>query len=356
MRIGLVFGGRSVEHQVSVRSARTVSAALEDNGHDVVPLGIAEDGCWMRTADSAPALAGDLAFLAPRGGAIGPTLRFLLDADVDIVFPLVHGTWGEDGALQGLCEMANLPYVGAGVTASAVAMDKLLTKRLLENVGIPVVEYEVITREEMLNDRPEAVDRAEQVGFPQFVKPAVGGSSVGITKLEDTSCVQTSLDRALKFDDVVLVERAVSGRELECSVIGYPSLEASAVGEILPGREFYDYADKYLEDGAQLRIPADLEVDEEALIRSLATRSFAAIGGTGMARVDFFLEDDVARVNEINTLPGFTSISMYPKLWEAAGVPLADLVARLLAEAVARHNHRTAVDREIKSFLSELQS
>lgn len=355
MRVGLIFGGRSVEHQVSIRSARTVAAALTASKHEVVPLAIAEDGCWLSPELSGQGLSGELDLFAPAGVAVAPTLSALLEAGVDIVFPLVHGTWGEDGTLQGLFEIANIPYVGAGVTASAVAMDKLLTKRLLESVGIPVVEYEVVTREQMANDRNHAVDRARGFGFPQFIKPAVGGSSVGISKVVDDSCLESSLDHAVAFDEVALVERAVSGRELECSVIGYPTLEASPVGEIRPGRDFYDYADKYLEDGAELEIPAVLESEDEALIRSLAVRAFAALGGTGMARVDFFLDNGTARVNEINTLPGFTSISMYPKLWEASGLPLADVVERLLAEGLARHRHRATVDREIKSFLSTLE-
>ncbi|MCP4200639.1 MAG: D-alanine--D-alanine ligase [bacterium] len=355
MKIGLIFGGRSVEHQVSIRSARTVGAALEEAGHEVISIGIARDGCWLSPSEASRAMRGEVDFLDAPGGAIAPSVRILLDADVDAVFPLVHGTWGEDGSLQGLCEMAGLAYVGADVTASAVAMDKLLTKRLLEAVGIPVVEYEVVTRLELENDRGESIDRVRRFGFPQFIKPAVGGSSVGVSKLETEACVESSLELALRLDDSAIVERAMTGRELECSVIGYPHLEASAVGEIRPGQEFYDYADKYLEEDAELLIPAELDPEEEALVRSLAVRSFEAIGGTGMARVDFFLDGDIARVNEINTLPGFTSISMYPKLWEAAGVPLVDLVGRLVDEGVARHRDRVAIDGEIKAFLEGLE-
>jgi D-alanine-D-alanine ligase len=208
---------------------------------------------------------------------------------------------------------------------------------------------------ELENDRSESVERVRQFGFPQFIKPAVGGSSVGVSKLENDACVESSLELALRLDDCAIVERAMTGRELECSVIGYPNLEASAVGEIRPGREFYDYSDKYLEDDAELLIPADLDPEEEALIRSLAVRSFEAVAGTGMARVDFFLDGETARVNEINTLPGFTSISMYPKLWEAAGVPIVDLVKRLVDEGITRHRDRVAIDREIKVFLADLE-
>jgi len=356
MRVGLIFGGRSVEHQVSVRSARTVGAALEVAGHEVVAIGIAQDGCWLGVDESARALRGEVDFLEPQGEEIAPTLRVLLDAAVDVVFPLVHGTWGEDGSLQGLCEMADVAYVGADVTASAVAMDKLLTKRLLEAVGIPVVPYEVVTRLDLASDRSDTLDRIRRFGFPQFIKPAVGGSSVGVAKLENDSCLETSLGQALGLDDTAIVERAMTGRELECSVIGFPNLEASAVGEIRPGRDFYDYADKYLEDDAELMIPAELDPEEEALIRSLAVRSFEAIGGTGMARVDFFLDGETARINEINTLPGFTSISMYPKLWEASGISIADLVGRLVDEGLARYRDRVAIDGKIKTFLQDLES
>ncbi len=352
MRVTLVFGGRSVEHKVSVRSARTVAAALAECGHETIPLAIAEDGCWVAGEAAARALAGEVDSLAPVGAPIAPTLDALLDCGADVVFPVVHGTWGEDGSLQGLCEMADLPYVGAGVTASGVAMDKLLTKRLLEAVGIPVVEYEVVTRLEVRNDRSESIDRVRRFGFPLFIKPAVGGSSVGVSRLADDGGVEAALDLALGLDDKVLIERQAGGRELECSVLGYPELEASAVGEIEPGHDFYDYADKYLEDGAVLSVPARLADEDAALIRSLAVRSFAAVGGTGMARVDFFLEDGIARVNEINTLPGFTSISMYPKLWQAGGLELPDLVARQLDEALARHRDRSEIDRRIKDFLA----
>jgi D-alanine-D-alanine ligase len=353
-RIGLVFGGRSVEHRVSVASARTVAGALEASGYEVVPLGIADDGCWLRPGESASALAGAMDALAGAGGIIAPTLRVLLDAEVDVVFPLVHGTWGEDGALQGLCEMADLPYVGAGVDASAVAMDKLLCKQVLERIGIPVVDYEAVTRLGFADDQDDAVRRAERLGLPLFVKPSVGGSSVGVTKVSDMASLRDSLEQALRLSEAALIERSVPGRELECSVLGYPRLEASAVGEIRPGREFYDYADKYLEDGAQLLVPAELEPEVETRARDLAVQAFAAIRGSGMARVDFFCEGDQLQVNEINTLPGFTSISMYPKLWEHVGVSISELVRRLVDGAVIRHRDRAELDRRIKAFLISL--
>jgi len=346
-----VFGGRSVEHRVSVHSARTVSRALAAAGFAVVPLGIAEDGCWVKPERAQRALSGGVDAVAAPGGRVAPTLAELLQADVDVVFPLVHGTWGEDGALQGLLEMADIAYVGAGVDASAVAMDKLLCKRVLESVGVPVVEYQAVTRLDFA-DAPQAViDRVAGLGTPVFVKPSVGGSSVGVTKVAESAGLRRAIERALHLSSSALVERSVAGRELECSVLGYPRLEASAVGEIRPAREFYDYADKYLEDGAELLVPADLDPRLDARVRELAVRAFAAIGGTGMARVDFFSIDDEVLVNEINTLPGFTSISMYPKLWEEVDVSLEELVRRLVEDAVVRHRDRSELDRRIKEFL-----
>jgi D-alanine-D-alanine ligase len=353
-RIGLVFGGRSVEHKVSIVSARTVAAALAEAGFDVVPLGIAEDGCWLDPERSLPALSGEVDSLEEGGGRIAPTLRTLLDARVDAVFPLVHGTWGEDGALQGLCEMADLPYVGAGVDASAVAMDKLLCKRVLVSVGVPVVDYEAVTRIDLADDPERAIRRTERLGLPLFVKPSVGGSSVGITRVVDAKSVKSAIEQALRLSESALVERAVSGRELECSLLGYPRLEASAIGEIRPGRDFYDYSDKYIEDGAELIVPAEVDTAVEKRLRDLAIRAFAAIGGTGMARADFLLEGDALFVNEINTVPGFTAISMYPKLWAEVGVSLPTLVRRLVGDAVVRHRDRSVLDERIKAFLASL--
>ena len=354
-RIGLVFGGRSVEHQVSIRSARTVAAALAEAGHEVWPLGIADDGCWLGRAPSQGALDGSVDQLPGTGERVAATLERLTTAEIDLVFPLVHGTWGEDGTLQGLCEMADLAYVGAGVAASAVAMDKILCKQVLERNGVPVVDYEAVTRQQFAADRPTQSRRAARLGFPQFVKPSVGGSSVGVSKVTSEDELDGALALALALDERALVERGIDGRELECSVLGYPELEASPVGEVRPGRDFYDYADKYLEDDAELLIPAALDRDVEARLRETAVAAYAAVGGAGMARVDFLLEEGGALyVNEINTLPGFTSISMYPKLWQAGGVSLPDLVNRLVAEGFARHRSRQGMDRQIKEFLAEL--
>ncbi len=253
--------------------------------------------------------------------------------------------------------MLDVAYVGPGVAASSLAMDKVLSKRQFQAAGVPVVDYEAVTRAEFERDPAAVVKRCERLPFPLFVKPSVGGSSVGVKKVESRHCVETSVRFALQFDDTVLVERGVSGRELECAVLGYRDLEASAVvGEIVPSQDFYDYADKYLLDSAGLIAPAELPDAVRERLRELAVRSFAALGGCGLARVDFLYEGGVdgLYVNEINTLPGFTSISMYPRLWELSGAPLPKLVDRLVKIALERHHDRRRLDDGIKAFLAGL--
>jgi len=356
--VGVIFGGRSVEHQVSIRSARTVVQGLRDAGHRVTPLGIAQDGCWIDAARSEQVLAQGVAVIPPEGQPIAPTLRHLIESGVEVLFPIVHGTWGEDGTLQGLCEMIDVPYVGAGVTASALAMDKILFKHQMLAAGVPVVDFEAIRRDELEADPRGCLARLERLPLPVFVKPSVGGSSVGVKKVDSRHCQETSVRFALQFDDAVLVERGVKGRELECAVLGYGTIEASAVGEIVPGNEFYDYADKYLQDTAQLIAPAELPAGVADRLRGLAVRAFAAVGGVGLARVDFLWEEENGEsglfVNEINTLPGFTSISMYPRLWGLSGVPLPELVDRLVQAALRRHRDRHRLDAGIKEFLASL--
>jgi len=304
---------------------------------------------------AAAVLASDQRAIPPLGVPVAPTLAALLTAGVEVVFPIVHGSWGEDGTLQGLCEMLDLPYVGPGVTASAVAIDKLFTKQLLAAAGVPVLPCETITRAEFESDPRAFLERLERLPLPLFVKPRSGGSSVGVKRLDHRACAETSVRFALRFDDAVLVERGITGRELECAVLGYEEIEASAVGEIVPGNQFYDYADKYLQDTARLIAPADLPQATADRIRALAIAAFKALGGAGLARVDFLLEgEDSLFVNEINTLPGFTAISMYPRLWDLAGVPLPQLTDRLVKIALARHRDRRRLDEAIKSWLEEL--
>jgi D-alanine-D-alanine ligase len=357
--VGVIFGGRSVEHAVSIVSARTVVRGLREAGHEVTPLGIAQDGCWIDRAASEAIISGTAAgretvAIPPVGGAVAPTLQHLIHSGVEVLFPIVHGTWGEDGTLQGLCEMLDVPYVGPGVTASALAMDKLLFKRQMQAAGVPVVDFEAVTRGEMEADRDGVLERAGRLPFPAFVKPSVGGSSVGVKKVDSPACLETSLRFALRFDETALVEKGIKGREIECAVLGYGAIEASVLGEIVPGNDFYDYADKYLQDTAQLIAPAELPQHVADRLRELAVRAFAAVGGAGLARVDFLVEGEEVWVNEINTLPGFTSISMYPRLWGLSGVPLPQLVDRLVGIAFARHRDRHRLDQGIKDFLAEL--
>lgn len=352
--VGVIFGGRSVEHQVSIRSARTVVQGLRAAGHQVTPLGIAQDGCWIDSEASEAVLSGGIATIAPLEMPVAPTLRHLLASGAEVLFPIVHGTWGEDGTLQGLCEMLDVAYVGPGVTASALAMDKLLFKRQMVAAGVPVVEYAAVRRSDFERDSHSFLEEAGRLPFPLFVKPSVGGSSVGVKKVPGPECLESSVRFALQFDETVIVERGVKGRELECAVLGYQTIEASAVGEIVPGNEFYDYQDKYLQDTAQLIAPAELRSDLTDKLRQLAVRAFEAIGGVGLARVDFLVEGEEIYVNEINTLPGFTSISMYPRLWELSGVPLPQLVDRLVKIAQERHRDRTRLDSGIKEFLGSL--
>jgi len=366
-KVGLVFGGRSTEHEVSITSARNIAVALAAAGHAVVPLGVAEDGAWVEPARARAALEGGLAALpapaADTAGKVAGTAAFsvarslerLLESEVEVLFPILHGTYGEDGCFQGLAESLDLPYVGPGVAASAVAMNKLLCKGTLERAGIAVGSYRGVRRHRFETARDEVLAELATLGFPLFVKPAVGGSSVGIRKVKGAGELAEAIAFAFRFDHEVIVERGVTGRELECAVLGHGEIEASVIGEIVPGKEFYDYADKYLEDGAQLIAPAVLPLGVEGRIQGTAIEAFRAIGGSGLARVDFFLEEDGAlMINEINTLPGFTAISMYPRLWELSGVPGPALADRLVACAFERHAERRRLDRGIREWLAEL--
>lgn len=357
MRVGLIFGGRSVEHEVSISSARTVAAGLVDAGHQIVPLGIASDGCWVDETSSRSALDGTVDRLEPLGLPIARTLERLVSADCEVLFPIVHGTWGEDGSLQGLCEMLDLPYVGTGVTSSAMCMDKAVAKRLLQVHGIAVVDAEYIRRDDLKRDSVAVLERLQRLDLPLFVKPSVGGSSVGISRLEQRDAVLPAIEHALGFDDHIVVECGIDGRELEVAVLGKPgAMEASVVGEIVPGADFYDYADKYLDDGARLIAPADLPEAVSDRLRSMAIEAFEAMEGYGMGRVDFLLAhaDGQPFINEINTLPGFTSISMYPQLWTLSGRPLPRLVDDLVQLAVERHRQRRSLDDGIKTWISQL--
>jgi D-alanine-D-alanine ligase len=318
IRVAVLYGGRSGEHEVSIRSAESVIAAMNPVRYDVTRIFITQEGRWEP----------------------GPILP-VPDANpgIDVVFPVLHGTFGEDGTMQGLLELAGLPYVGAGVLASAVAMDKEVTKRLCRERGLPVVDYVVLTRGGL---DAETVERA--LAYPVFVKPANLGSSVGISKARNREQLERALRVAAEFDRKVVVESEIVGREIECSVLGNENPEAAVPCEILPSRDFYDYEDKYLLDQAGTVVPADLPAETTEEVRRLAVECYRAVECEGMARVDFLLEAATARlyINEINTIPGFTSISMYPKMWEAAGVPYSALIDRLIDLALERAAARKA--------------
>jgi D-alanine-D-alanine ligase len=316
LRVAVLHGGRSGEHEVSLRSAESVMDGLDRERYEVIPYFIGKDGRWSPRS-----------ILPEPGGNDG----------IDVVFPVLHGTFGEDGTLQGLLELAELPYVGAGVLASSVGMDKEMMKRLCRERGLPVVDYVAQYRGAL---DPEACIRT--LPFPMFVKPANLGSSVGISKVRSREELRAALELAAEFDRKVIVERGVAGREFECSVLGNEDPVASAPCEILPSREFYDYEDKYLLDQAQFELPAKLASEETEELRRLAVECYRAVECEGMARVDFLLETATDRlyINEINTIPGFTSISMYPKMWEHSGLPFPRLLDRLIELALARHAAR----------------
>ena len=317
-RVLVVYGGPSGEHEVSRMSARGVTESLEAAGYEVLRAEVARDGRWLSGAE----------WLDPFGGAPG----------VDVAFPLIHGHYGEDGTLQGLFEWCRVAYVGSGVVGSAVAIDKAVMKTVLIAAGLPTVRWRLVRRQELMDGR-EVLERCEALGdYPRFVKPARLGSSVAVSKVRDDGELLAALALAARYDDRMVVEEGVRARELECAVLGGRRPRASVVGEIRYRREFYDYTAKYAPDsGTELDIPARLDEGTAAQIRSLALAAFEACDARDLARVDFFLTDDGrVLVNEINTLPGFTPYSMYPRLWQASGLDYADLVAELVEAAAAR--------------------
>lgn len=361
MRIAVLFGGRSGEHEVSLASARSVLAALDPTRYEVYQVGITHDGAWFTGPDVLEALGREeTAGLTPctiLPDPSRPGLYALRDGHLElltpleVVFPVLHGTYGEDGTLQGLLELADLAYVGAGVTGSAVGMDKGVFKEVMRAIGVPVVESALLLRSHIEKDMPAALQKAEAVGpYPLFVKPANLGSSVGITKCRSRADLGEGLLEAAAYDRRVLVERGVDAREIEVSVLGNDDPQASVPGEILPSREFYSYESKYLDGTSGLLIPAPLPDETAEQIRALAVKAYAAIDCSGMARVDFFLEKETGRIylNEVNTIPGFTSISMYPKLWEASGLPYPRLVDRLIELALERKAERDRTERRFR--------
>ncbi|HUI41177.1 MAG TPA: D-alanine--D-alanine ligase family protein [Terriglobia bacterium] len=362
IRLGILFGGRSGEHEISLLSAASVLQALDPAKYEVIPIGITREGQW-RVGSTPRELARQperllhsvlgegrpvTASADPRGPWLLPAVRAAsgarrIGAKLDVVFPLLHGTFGEDGTVQGLLELAGVAYVGAGVLASAAGMDKDAMKRLFRDAGLPVVPWVLVLRRDWEQQRAGWRRRiGRKIGYPLFVKPANLGSSVGISKVHGPRELAGAIDLAARYDHKVVVEAGVDAREIECSVLGNDRPIASVPGEVIPVNEFYDYEAKYLKEGSELVIPARLPGRQSREVQRLALRAFAAIDGAGMARVDFLLDRATGKLfaNEINTIPGFTPISMYPKLWAASGIPYPELVDRLVALALERHAER----------------
>jgi len=366
LRVGLLFGGRSVEHDVSIVSATSILNALDRSRYDVSLIGVDPDGRWhlsgSKDAESPkhlsavlretgvflPAMPGETR-LRPSDSETGAKKSVLgAAAQLDVVFPIIHGRGGEDGSLQGLLELADVPYVGSGVLSSALQMDKDVAKRLLSAAGLPVTPWVGFSASTLARMGPRgAAERAEaELGLPAFAKPANSGSSVGISKAETVADLASAIAHAQRYDRKVLVETAVDAREIEVAVLGNDEPEASVCGEIRSHRKFYDYEAKYHDDSTELIIPADIEPHESEQLRAMAIAAFRALDGEGMARVDFLFDRHTRRayVNELNSLPGFTSVSMYPKLWEASGLPYPQLLDRLIELALERHDRRSKLE------------
>jgi D-alanine-D-alanine ligase len=378
LRVGILFGGRSGEHEVSLLSAASVLKAINKNKYEVVPIGISKEGRWLTDAHAEQLLrgestqessrhlrAGDPAMtpgaavlakgeavivppvpqahgLVPFESAASSTQKGI---DVDVIFPVLHGTFGEDGTIQGLLELADIPYVGAGVLGSAAGMDKDIMKHLFVGAGLKIVKHVTILRGQW-NKEPKKVTKLveSKLKYPVFVKPANLGSSVGISKAHDRKELGPAIETAAGYDRKIVIEEGVGGnkrkaRELECSVLGNDEPQASTVGEIIPAAEFYDYNAKYLDEGSQLVIPAKLSKKQMKEVQGMAIRAFQAVDCSGLARVDFLMDPGNGRIylNEINTMPGFTSISMYPKMWAASGLEYPKLIDRLIQLALERH-------------------
>ncbi len=358
IRLVVLFGGQSAEHEVSLVTARHVLAACDPARYEIVPIGITADGRWVlaedvgRALEQGPAALPDA--LSPVGPEVSPvaTVRAqeranpLAVGQTTVVFPLLHGPLGEDGTVQGLLELADVAYVGCGVLSSALAMDKIKAKEVLDVHGIAQAGHLGLHESEI--DDPATFDRiVDQLGLPVFVKPANMGSSVGVSKAHDHAELLAALREAARYDEWIVVEETITGREIECAVLGNLDPEASVPGEIVPGAEFYDYEDKYKTGAAQTLIPAQLVAEVSERIQQLAIDTFKALRCEGMARVDVFYDEAADRVlvNEVNTIPGFTPISMYPKMWEASGLPYAELIDELVDLAIDRHTRRSAKRR-----------
>ncbi len=365
VRVGIIFGGRSSEHEVSLVSATSVIQALDKNKYEVVPIGITKEGKWLSSSTTLALLkSGKGLEQAPERVLLpDPTQRGLVEfrsnglsttnEPLDVVFPVLHGPYGEDGSIQGLLDLANVPYVGAGVLGSALGMDKVLQKQVFERAGLPVIEYRTFLFKEYQESPTPLVKEIEGAfSYPCFVKPANLGSSVGITKVHSRIELKKGILEAARYDRKILIERGIEdAREIECSVLGNDDPRASVPGEIIPSNEFYDYDAKYVDGKSQMIIPAQLPARVTKKIQDIAVKAFKAIDCSGMARVDFLVTRKKHRIFicEVNTIPGFTSISMYPKLWEASGLPYSKLLDVLIELAIERHRERNRLQTSFKT-------
>ncbi|HET7153029.1 MAG TPA: D-alanine--D-alanine ligase [Candidatus Kapabacteria bacterium] len=361
LRVGVIFGGRTGEHEVSLVSAASVMNALDKEKYEVVPIGITKEGKWLSSSRTMALLKSgknsdheEEKILLP-----DPTKQQLTNVEesrdnepLDVVFPVLHGRYGEDGTMQGLLELANIPYVGAGVLGSALGLDKVVQKQLFAEAGLPIVKYGWFTMRNYSANPEGMLSNLETHGtYPMFVKPANTGSSVGITKAHNREELRAGIELAAKYDRKIVIENGLSDvREIECAVLGNDNPKASVLGEVTPSNEFYDYNAKYVDGESQITIPAQLPADVAEKVREYAIRAFQAIDCSGMARVDFFVVKGTNEIflNEVNTIPGFTAISMYPKLWEATGLPYAQLLDKLIELAIERHNEMNKLQTEYK--------
>lgn len=358
IRVGLIFGGRSGEHEISFLSASSIIKAINKDKYSVVPIGITKEGRWISPQDSELALQSGkiegkstVILLNDSSGnaliRIDNNQRLEKSSNlekVDIIFPILHGPYGEDGTIQGLLELANIPYVGSGVAASAISMDKDFMKTIFQQRGLPILKWVTIKRKEWQKDKEKVLSLIQNnFGYPLFVKPANMGSSVGITKVHQKEELEKAIDLASSYDSKILIEEGIEeAREIECGVLGNDEPQASVVGEVKPAGEFYDYNSKYIDEGTQLIVPAELSDDLSKKVQEIALRAFKAVDAVGMARVDFFISKKTNEIylNEINTIPGFTSVSMYPRLWVASGLPYSELIDRLIQLALERHQDK----------------
>lgn len=358
IRVGMIFGGRSAEHDVSLRSAEAIMNAIDRDKFEVVPVGITRDGRWISGGNPLLQLAdySQLPLADPDSERLAgsllparqetPTLDVRSSGwaqDIDVLFPVLHGPWGEDGTVQGMLELANVPYVGSGVLASAVGMDKITSKLLFERAGLPIAPWISVLRRDWRRDPDALAVRIErEIGYPCFTKPANLGSSLGIDKVHHAGELAAAMDEAARYDRKIVIERGLDAREFEVSVLGNDDPVTSVAGEVVSVNEFYDFDAKYVDDRSKLIIPAPIDASVMEEMRGIAASAFKAIDAAGLARVDFFMERATNQVylNEINTIPGFTQASMYPLLWEASGLSFQDLVTRLVELAIERHGER----------------